>query len=434
MGRARQASRTVDTAGLGGAQLKAYGYLALLALALLVLAVSGAGQTARLALGSTDQLGNTGRQKGSGQQHGLVYAAPVWVTCAISLVVLAVAFGVVAAAGQRRRRSLVSTGVILGTLAFLIGFFAWAARGQQASLSGILVISVGGAIPIILGSTAGVFSDRSGVLNIAIEAEFLAGAFAAAFLGSVLHSAWLGLFAGIVGGLAVGAVLAVVTLHTRVDQVVAGIVLISVVTGITGYLTEQVLDKHPGTLNSPPTLGTVQIPVLHNLPVVGEALFGQNAVFYLAVLCVVAVEVLLRRTPLGLRIRAAGENPAAAESSGVRVRRLRYLAVITSGGIAGIGGAYFAVVASGQFVAGMSSGLGYVALAAVILGGWRAAQAAAGALLFGFASSIATVFGLLNVHVPPALLLTVPYLVTIFVVAGVVTRGRAPAASGMLAD
>jgi ABC-type uncharacterized transport system permease subunit len=174
----------------------------------------------------------------------------------------------------------------------------------------------------------------------------------------------------------------------------------------------------------------VAIPLLDKIPVVGEALFDQSPLFYLAVLVVVAVEVLLRMTRTGLRIRAAGESPEAAESSGLNVRRLRYLAVGGAGAIAGAGGAYFTVGSSGEFVQQISSGLGYVALAAVILGSWRPTQAAAAALLFGLASSISTTFSLLKVNISPSLLLMIPYLVTIVVVCSTNTVGRAPAAAG----
>jgi simple sugar transport system permease protein len=174
----------------------------------------------------------------------------------------------------------------------------------------------------------------------------------------------------------------------------------------------------------------VAVPLLDKIPVVGQALFDQSPLFYAAVAVVIAVEFLLRKTRTGLRIRAAGESPDAAESSGINVRRLRYLSVAAAGAIAGVGGAYFTVGSSGEFVAEISSGLGYVALAAVILGSWRPAQAAAAALLFGFASSISTTFSLLKVSISPSLLLMIPYVVTIVVVAGVTTSARAPAAAG----
>jgi general nucleoside transport system permease protein len=312
----------------------------------------------------------------------------------------------------------------------VVGLLAWAARSGHANVGGVLAVSVGGAVPIILGSTAGVLSERSGVFNIAIEAELLGGAFSGALIGSTTHSAFWGLLSGIATGTAVGWLLAVMSIRYQVDQVVAGIILISLVAGLTGYLTEQVLTPNATKLNAPSMFGVVSIPFLNRLPVVGQSIFNQTPLFYLAIVVVVAVEFLLRSTRVGLRIRAVGENPAAAESSGVKVRRLRYGSVAAAGAIAGAGGAYFTVGSTGQFVAGMSSGLGYVALAAVILGAWRPAQAAAAALLFGFAGSLATTFGLLRVDISPSLLLMAPYVVTIVVVAGVTVSGKAPAAAG----
>jgi len=275
-----------------------------------------------------------------------------------------------------------------------------------------------------------VLSEQSGVFNIAIEAEFLAGAFTAAIVGSAAQNTLAGLLAGIAAGLFTGWLLAVLTIRYQVDQVVAGIIIVTLMTGLTSYLADQVLTPDVNTLNSPPVIGSVAIPLLDKIPVVGEALFDQSPLFYLAVVVVIAVEFLLRKTRTGLRIRAAGESPEAAESSGLNVRRLRYLAVAGAGAIAGAGGAYFTIGSSGEFVQEISSGLGYVALAAVILGGWRPIQAAAAALLFGFASSISTTFSLLKVDIPPSVLLMVPYLVTIVVVCGMNTAGRAPAAAG----
>jgi simple sugar transport system permease protein len=327
-------------------------------------------------------------------------------------------------------RTRVTAAAVIALLAFVLGLLAWAARSGQVNVGGILAVSIGGAIPLMLGSTAGVLSEQSGVFNIAIEAEFLGGAFVAALTGSATHSALLGLVCGVAAGLVVGLLLAVMTIRYRVDQVVAGIVLVSLVTGLTGYLTEQVLNPDASTLNTPPVFGNWSIPLLDQIPIVGQPVFGQSPVFYLAVVVVIGAEFLLRRTRTGLRIRAVGESPDAAESSGLNVRRLRYLSVAAAGAIAGAGGAYFTVGSTGQFVADMTSGLGYVALAAVILGSWRPAQAAAGALLFGFASSIATTFGLLKVSISPSLLLMIPYAVTIIVVAGVTGAGRAPAAAG----
>jgi simple sugar transport system permease protein len=250
----------------------------------------------------------------------------------------------------------------------------------------------------------------------------------------VTHNAWAGLACGTVTGFGLGALLAVLTIRFRVSQVVAGFVLVTLATGLTGYLSEQVMGPNLPRFNSPTVFGTWSIPLLDKIPVIGAGLFAQSPIFYLAVVVVIAVEFVLRRTALGLRVRAVGENPRAAASSGVKARRVRFWATAASGAIGGAGGAYFTIGSAGQFVAGMSSGLGYVALAAVILGSWRATQAAAAALLFGFASSISAVFGLLKVDVPPSILGMAPYVITILVVAGVVAVGRGPAAAGLDID
>jgi general nucleoside transport system permease protein len=364
---------------------------------------------------------------GSGVTHGPDVSGPVWVFSGGGALIGALLAAVIRRSQHRMR---VTACVVVSLAIFVVGLLAWAARTETVSVGGVLDVAVGGAIPIMLGSTAGALSERSGVFNIAIEGEFLAGAFAAALVASVTHAALAGLAAGLVAGLAVGLLLAVLTIRYRVNQVVAGIILITLMTALTGYFADQLLTPDANTLNSPPVIQPLAVPLLDKLPVVGEALFDQSPLFYLAVVAVIAVEFLLRQTRTGLRIRAAGENPAAAESSGLNVRRLRYLSVSAAGAIAGVGGAYFTVGSSGEFVAEISSGLGYVALAAVILGSWRPAQAAAAALLFGFASSISTTFSLLKVSVSPSLLLMIPYIVTIVVVAGVTTSGRAPAAAG----
>ena len=415
---ARPAAQSLADRLAARARRKASWLVLVLGALLVVLAANAGSQHARLGVGA-------------GTGGGPVVSGPVRLFCGVGVLLALAALAVIRTADASpagRARVLAATLVVL--LAFVIGLLAWAARSGQVSVGGVLAVSVGGAIPIMLGSTSGVLSERSGVFNIAIEAEFLAGAFVGALVGSTTHSTVIGLLSGVLAGGLVGQLLAVMVIRYRVDQVVAGIILVSLVTGLTGYLTEQVLTPSSATLNSPPTFQPIALPLLDRIPVVGQALFDQSPLFYLAILVVVGVEVLLRATRVGLRIRAVGENPAAAESSGIEVRRLRYLSVAGAGAIAGAGGAYFTVGSTGQFVAAMTSGLGYVALAAVILGSWRATQAAAAALLFGFASSIATTFGLLKVSISPSLLLMAPYVITIVVVAGVTVSGKAPAAAG----
>jgi simple sugar transport system permease protein len=308
----------------------------------------------------------------------------------------------------------------LGVGGTLLGYLTWAPQNAPLSLSNIVVAAIGGAIPLLLGSTAGVLSERSGVINIAIEGEFLAAAFCSAVVATVTHSLLFGLLTGIAAGMLVGSALSLLAVRYAVDQIVAGLILITLVTGLTGYLTEQFLDPNSTAFNSPPTFSGIAIPGLDKIPIIGKGLFDESIIFYLAIVLIVLVELMLGHTATGLRIRASGENPSAALSSGVNVRHVRFVVGIVAGGSAG------------QFVAQMSAGLGYVSLAAVIFGGWRASRAALAALLFGFATSIATSLGLLNVNVNPELLIIAPYLVTIVALAGLVGGGvRPPAADGV---
>ena len=400
------------------ARRKAAIFCGLLGVGMLALAISGGSLSTTLAVGN-------------GSVRSLPVSGPVWVFTVVAALICFTS-GVLIQwrlDGDRRSR-LRATLLAVSVLAGVVGLVAWAARGEQASLSGILALSVGASIPIILGSTSGVLAERAGTFNIAIEGQFLIGAFLAALVSSITGSAWIGVLVAVAGGMLWGALLGVLTIRYRVPQVVAGFVLVSLASGVTAFLAEQVMVPDLQRFNSPATLGTWSIPLLSDIPVVGPALFQQSPLLYVAVAIVAAVQVTLYRTRIGLRVRAVGENPAAVESSGIQPKRIRFWATAASGAIGGVGGAYFTVGSAGQFVSGISSGLGFVALAAVILGSWRAVQAAASALLFGFASSISAVFGLLNVNIPPSLLITAPYVITILVVAGVVAKGRGPAAAG----
>ena len=211
----------------------------------------------------------------------------------------------------------------------------------------------------------------------------------------------------------------------------AGIIITTLITGVTSFIAEQTLNTNSTKFNSPPTFGAINIPLLDRLPIVGKALFGEGLLFYIGVVIIVVVEFTLRRTTLGLRIRASGENPSAAMSSGIDVRRLRYGVGAVAGGIAGVGGAYFTLGSSGAFVDDITAGLGYVALAAVIFGRWRPSQAAMAALFFGFAVSLSTSLGLLDVNINADVVLMVPYLVTLIAVAATAGTAKAPAADGV---
>jgi ABC-type uncharacterized transport system permease subunit len=341
---------------------------------------------------------------------------------------LAVAAGAVLLAGLARR---FQTSVLsLGILAFVLSFLCWQVAGKFLPLvdtaSGTLEL----AVPLILGALAGVLGERSGVVNVAIEGQFLMGAFGAALIGTMATSVWAGLFSAAVGGLLIAALLAVLAIRYLVDQVVVGIVLNLLALGMTGFLYERLMQTDAQAYNVPPRMPEWRIPGLADIPVIGPVLFDTNLLVWLALILVFVVHFGLTRTRWGLRTRAVGEHPTAADTVGIRVRGLRYLNVLLGGLIAGAGGAYFTLVVTGSFNKNMTAGAGFIALAALIFGRWTPFGALGAALFFGFAQKLATYLSVAGSSVPSQFLNMLPYLATIVAVAGLVGRVRAPAADG----
>jgi len=200
--------------------------------------------------------------------------------------------------------------------------------------------------------------------------------------------------------------------------------------GLTSFLYSVVLTKNSETLNSPPRFGRIDIPVLSQIPVIGPVLFQQTLIVYLMYIAVALVWFGLFRSKWGLRLRAVGEHPQAADTVGINVVRTRFWNVCLAGAIAGLGGAYFTLGSVGSFGKEMTAGAGYIALAAVIFGRWDPVRATLAALLFGFASNLQNVLGIIGSPVPSEFMLMLPYVVTIFAVAGLVGHVRAPAAAG----
>jgi simple sugar transport system permease protein len=228
----------------------------------------------------------------------------------------------------------------------------------------------------------------------------------------------------LVGGL-LALVLAVLTVRYRVDQIIAGVVINIFVLGLTSFYTSQILVENP-QLNNAPIMSAVGIPVLSDIPVIGSVLFDQN-IFVYAMYIVVAVTVFgLFRTRWGLRTRAVGEKPKAADTVGIRVYRTKYVNVILGGLVAGFGGAYFTIGSVGRFDENMTAGRGFIGLAAMIFGRWHPVGALSAALVFGFADSLQVKLGILDTSIPSEFLGMAPYLVTIVVVAGLVGRSRPP--------
>ena len=310
-------------------------------------------------------------------------------------------------------------------------FLCWAAAGGTLPVVGLLGGAVALAVPLTFGALGGVLGERAGVVNIAIDGQLLFGAFAAALVGSLVGSTWAGLAGAMAAGALVALLLGVFAISYYVDQVIVGVVLNVLVIGITSFLFGQVLSPNAAELNSPPRFERIPIPVLGDIPLIGPILFRQTVLVYLMYAAVALVAWALYRTKWGLRVRAVGEHPKAADTVGVNVNRTRYRTLLLAGLIAGAGGATYTLVSVSQFNREMTGGAGYIALAAVIFGKWDPLRATLAALLFGFASNLQGVLSVLGSPVPSQFMLMLPYVVTVFAVAGLVGHSRAPAADGV---
>src|SRR6185436_15845417 len=300
--------------------------------------------------------------------------------------------------------------------------------GQSFSLVGMLQATVIRAVPIALGALSGVLCERAGVVNIAIEGMLLAGAFAGTVVGSLAGNV-VGLIAAIAVGGLLGLLLAVLVVTYRVDQIIAGVAINLLVLGLTSYVSGQVLSKITW-LNNAPVFEAIEIPLLAQIPIIGPVLFNQNIFVYGAYILVAVSTYYLFHTRAGLRTRAVGEHPEAADTVGINVFRVRYINVLLGGLVAGFGGAYFTLGSVGRFDENISGGRGFIGLAAMIFGRWHPVGAFGAALVFGFADSLQQKLAILQTSIPSEFLAMAPYLATIVLVAGVVGRARPPAADG----
>ncbi len=352
------------------------------------------------------------------------------VTLVITIIAVLMAAG--SAVLLRLQRKTPLWYVSIFALLIVAGFLIWSSTGipHQLYVTSLLVQALGISTPIIFGSLGGVISERVGVTNVAIEGQLLGGAFVAAVITTVTHSIVAGLIAAVVAGVLVSFLLAVFAIKYVVNQVIVGVVINVLILGLTTFLYQQVLLTNISTLNAPQILKPIAIPLISDIPVIGPLLFDQNVIVYLMYLAVIGVTVGLFRTRWGLRLRAVGEHPQAADTVGINVGRTRFWNVALAGAIVGLGGAYLTVGNIGGFTANISSGYGYIALAAVIFGGWHPIRATLAALMFGFATNLGSALGTFGSPVPNDFLLMLPYLVTIFAVAGFVGRVRPPAAAG----
>jgi simple sugar transport system permease protein len=318
------------------------------------------------------------------------------------------------------------------TVDLFFGFLVWSATGTPHSLyvTSLLVGGLGLSAPIIFGGLGGVISERVGVTNVAIEGQLLSGAFVSAVIASLTGSLVAGLVGAVVAGVLVSFLLGAFAIKYAVNQVIVGIVLNVLVIGLTNFLYQTVLVTNLETLNSPPVFKVINIPLISEIPVIGPLFFSQTIIVYIMYIAVIAVFIGLFRTRWGLRLRSVGEHPQAADTVGINVGRTRFWNVALAGGVVGLGGAYFTLGSVGPFSQNMTNGLGYIALAAVIFGRWDPVRVTLAALLFGFSLNLQSVLGILGSPVPNDFLLMIPYLVTIFAVAGLGGSVRGPAAAG----
>jgi ABC-type uncharacterized transport system permease subunit len=249
-----------------------------------------------------------------------------------------------------------------------------------------LAAAIGLTTPLLFAATGELIAERTGIINIGLEGMILTGAFVGFIVDWKAGSPWAGIFAGLAGGMAMGAVMAFLSIEAAADQIVVGVGLNILAAGVTTFGYEQIFSSRPQVLLNP--MSPVAIPLAHDIPGIGNALFNQAALSYVAYLLVPVVWFLLFKTTWGLAIRAAGEVPEAVETAGVDVKRVRWLGTLTAGAMAGLAGAMLSVVQLGLFIQGMSAGRGFLALAAVIFGRWRPLGVLGACLVFGGADAL----------------------------------------------
>jgi general nucleoside transport system permease protein len=295
--------------------------------------------------------------------------------------------------------------------------------------SALLAAMLRWATPLTFAAIGGMFSERSGVVNIGLEGMMLMGAFFGILAADKLDSWPLGLLAAMAAGAGTALIHAFFSIHLRADQIVSGTAINFLALGLTGYLFIDVYGSQGTPGEGIPRIPDVSLPLVEDIPFVGDVIGDMNLMIWLALLLVVVSYVFMFKTPLGLRLRSVGEHPRAADTVGIKVYATRYAAVTTSGILAAMGGAYLSIGFLGSFNEGMTAGRGFIALAALIFGNWRPFGAFGGALLFGFSSALAQ---RLPEYSPSGAVLfqALPYALTLVAVAGVIGRSNPPAAIG----
>ena len=345
----------------------------------------------------------------------------------VSGILLLLIAGYSLSSSLKNRKTPLWVSVLYGAIG-VIALLGWLAAGNQVPLTFIIGTSLVLAVPIVLGAMGGLMCERVGVTNIAIEAQLLAGAFMAAVVSSITDNFFLGLISAMIGGALVSLVLAVFAIKYLAQQIIVGVVLNVLVIGITSFLFQQWLTQDAENVNFPGTLDIIKIPFLSDIPVIGPVIFENRITVFVALIFVPTLYFILFKTKLGLRARAVGEHPLAADTVGINVGRTRFWWVIMGGMSAGLGGAALTIGNAGAFGREMAGGFGFIALAVVILGRWHPISAALAALLFGFSIILRVWANQVSPGIPTDFIIMVPYVVTVIAVVAFVGQSRPPKA------
>jgi simple sugar transport system permease protein len=348
----------------------------------------------------------------------------------VSGVMLLLISAYVAIQVRRNNKASIWFSMLFGAIS-LVALLGWLATENVVPVAFILGAALVLSVPIALGAMAGVMSERVGVVNIAIEGQLLTGAFMAAVVSTITGNQFVGLISAMITAALFSAVLAVMAIRYLAQQIIVGVVLNVLAIGITNFLYQQWLVENESTVNFPGTLPIISIPFLADIPILGPVLFQNRITVFLSIGIVILVWFVLFKTKLGLRARSVGENPLAADTVGINVGRTRFWWVTLGGLLAGLGGAALTIGGSGSFGREMSGGLGFIALAVMILGRWHPIYASAAALLFGFSIILRIWANQVSPGIPSDFIIMVPYLVTLIAVVGFVGRSRPPAADGI---
>ncbi len=289
---------------------------------------------------------------------------------------------------------------------------------------GLFAAAIRMATPVALGALGGIFSERVGVVNVGLEGQMLMGAFSGVLVSYYTSNPWLGVLSAIIVGGFLGLIHAFLSVTLRGDQIVSGTGINILALGFTAYGSEVVWGSR-GASESVESLGIIGLPILKDIPVIGDIIGSASPLVYIMIIVVILTQILLFKTPIGLRLRAVGEHPAAADTAGVNVIRMKYLGIIASGMLAGLGGVFLSLGNLSLFSYGMTGGRGFIALAAMIFGGWTPLGAFGASLLFGFTDALQMRLQSMGI-LPPQIILMIPYVITVIVLAGFVGKTKPP--------